>query len=153
MSELKRFIDAQAQNYDDALREIRNGRKTSCWMWYVFPQIKGLGQSITSKFYGIKDLQEAKDYLNDSILGKRLKDICEAALEVESNNASKVFGSPDDMKLRSSMTLFELAAPDDPIFGKVLDKYFEGRRDMHTIQIVKKLENGDACANRPKNKD
>lgn len=139
MSDLKRFIDAQAYNYADALKEIQNGRKMSCWMWYVFPQIEGLGYSNTAKYYAIKDLQEAKDYLNDNILGARLLEICEAVLKVDCNDAYEVFGSPDDMKLKSSMTLFELIAPEILIFGKILEKYFHGERDDKTIQIVNQM--------------
>ena len=141
MSDLKRFIDAQAYNYADALKEIQNGRKVSCWMWYVFPQIQGLGHSSTAQYYAIKDIQEAKDYLNDAILGARLLEICEAALQVDCNDAWMVFGSPDDMKLKSSMTLFELVAPENLIFGQVLEKYFNGERDNVTIQIINQMNN------------
>ena len=116
MSELDRFIHAQEYNYSDALKEIKNGQKISHWMWYVFPQIKGLGQSDTAKWYAIKDLQEAKDYLNNEILSNRLEQICKALLELDCNDAYKIFGSPDDMKLKSSMTLFEIAAPENKIF-------------------------------------
>lgn len=140
MSDLKRFIDAQAYNYADALKEIQNGRKVSCWMWYVFPQIQGLGHSSTAQYYAIKDIQEAKDYLNDAILGARLLEICEAALQVDCNDAWMVFGSPDDMKLKSSMTLFELVAPENLIFGKLLDKYFNGERDNVTMQIINQIK-------------
>ena len=139
MSELKRFLDAQAYNYGNALKEIQNGRKISCWMWYVFPQIQGLGYSSTAQYYAIKDLQEAKDYLNDVILGGRLLEICEAALKVESNHAYQVFGPVDAMKLKSSMTLFELAAPEQTIFGEVLEKYFNGERDERTVQIINQM--------------
>ena len=139
MSDLKRFLDAQAYNYADALKEIQNGRKMSCWMWYVFPQIQGLGYSTTAQYYAIKDLQEAKDYLNDATLGARLMEICEAALQVDCNNPSQVFGSPDDMKLKSSMTLFELAAPEQTIFGEVLEKYFHGERDVRTVEIINQM--------------
>ncbi len=141
MSDLKRFIDAQAYNYADALKEIQNGRKVSCWMWYVFPQIQGLGHSSTAQYYAIKDIQEAKDYLNDAILGARLLEICEATLQVDCNDAWMVFGSPDDMKLKSSMTLFELVAPENLIFGQVLEKYFNGERDNVTIQIINQMNN------------
>ena len=140
MSDLKRFIDAQAYNYADVLKEIQNGRKESCWMWYVFPQIQGLGHSSTAQYYAIKDIQEAKDYLNDAILGARLLEICEAALQVDCNDAWMVFGSPDDIKLKSSMTLFELVAPENLIFGKVLDKYFNGERDNVTMQIINQIK-------------
>ena len=137
MYHLERFIQAQACNYEDALREIRSGRKQSCWMWYVFPQIRGLGRSATAKTYELESLGEAKAYIAHPILGARLQEICEAALETESDNARMVFGSPDDMKLRSSMTLFEQADPKNPIYGKVLDKFFHGSRDEMTLQILK----------------
>ena len=105
-------------------------------MWYVFPQIRGLGRSATAKTYELESLGEAKDYIAHPILGARLQEICEAALETESDNARMVFGSPDDMKLRSSMTLFEQADPNNPIYGKVLDKFFHGSRDEMTLQIL-----------------
>lgn len=151
MSDLKRFIDAQAYNYADALKEIQNGRKMSCWMWYVFPQIQGLGYSSTARYYAINDLQEAKDYLNDNILGVRLLEICEAVLNVNCNNAYQVFGSPDDMKLKSSMTLFELVAPENLIFGKVLDKFFNGERDERTIQIINQMKEENDCKGKVNN--
>lgn len=140
MSDLQRFIDAQNYNYGAALREIKSGRKRSCWMWYVFPQIQGLGYSDMAKRYEIRDLQEARDYLQNEILGSRLEEICKAALETDSDDAYLVFGSPDDMKLKSSMTLFEAAAPDNEIFGKLLDKYFHGDRDRRTIEILASQE-------------
>ena len=136
MSELDRFIRAQEYNYSDALKEIKNGQKISHWMWYVFPQIKGLGKSDTAKWYAIKDLQEAKDYLNNEILSNRLEQICKALLDLDCNDAYKIFGSPDDMKLKSSMTLFEIAAPENKIFERVLYKYFNGQRDQKTIEII-----------------
>lgn len=139
MSNLERFIRAQEYNYSDALQEIKNGLKTSHWMWYVFPQIKGLGQSDTAKWYAIRDLQEAKDYLNNEILSNRLEEICNVLLELDCNDAYKIFGSPDDMKLKSSMTLFEIAAPENKIFSKVLDKYFNGERDQKAIKIISSM--------------
>ena len=140
MSELDRFIRAQEYNYSDALKEIKNGQKISHWMWYVFPQIKGLGKSDTAKWYAIKDLQEAKDYLNNEVLSNRLEQICKALLELDCNDAYKIFGSPDDMKLKSSMTLFEIAAPDNKIFKRVLDKYFNGERDQKTVKIISSMQ-------------
>ena len=139
MSELDRFIRAQEYNYSDALKEIKNGKKISHWMWYVFPQIKGLGKSDTAKWYAIKDLQEAKDYLNNEILSNRLEQVCKALLDLDCNDAYKIFGSPDDMKLKSSMTLFEIAAPENKIFKRVLDKYFNGERDQKTIEIISSM--------------
>ena len=140
MSELDRFIRAQEYNYSDALKEIKNGQKISHWMWYVFPQIKGLGKSDTAKWYAIKDLQEAKDYLNNEVLSNRLEQICKALLELDCNDAYKIFGSPDDMKLKSSMTLFEIAAPENKILKNVLDKYFNGERDQKTVKIISSMQ-------------
>ena len=136
MSELDRFIHAQEYNYSDALKEIKNGKKISHWMWYVFPQIKGLGKSDTAKWYAIKDLQEARDYLNNEILSNRLEQVCKALLDLDCNDVYKIFGSPDDMKLKSSMTLFEIAAPENKMFKSVLDKYFNGEREQKTIEII-----------------
>lgn len=136
MSDLKRFKDAQAYSYNAALQEIRKGRKRSHWMWYIFPQIQGLGQSAISRRYAIADLQEAKEYLQDEVLGSRLEEISRAALELETNDPLEVFGYPDNLKLRSSMTLFEAADPDNELFGKVLDKYFNGDRDTLTLNIL-----------------
>ena len=140
MSKLDRFISAQEYNYSDALKEIKNGQKISHWMWYVFPQIKGLGKSDTAKWYAIKDLQEAKDYLNNEVLSNRLEQICKALLELDCNDAYKIFGSPDDMKLKSSMTLFEIAAPENKILKNVLDKYFNGERDQKTVKIISSMQ-------------
>ena len=142
MSDLTRFKDAQAYSYDAALLQIRTGRKRGHWMWYIFPQIQGLGQSAISWRYAIANLQEAKEYLQDKVLGRRLEEICRAALEVESNDPLEVFGYPDNLKLRSSMTLFEAAAPDNKLFGKVLDKYFNGDRDTLTLNILAEKAEG-----------
>lgn len=136
MSDLQRFKDAQKNSYTTALKEIQNGRKVSHWMWYIFPQIQGLGISDMSRYYAIEDLQEAKDYLQDEILGARLQEICEALLAHNNLSASEIFGSPDNMKLRSSMTLFEAAAPNDPVFARILDKFFDGKRDAMTLSIL-----------------
>src|SRR6476469_7431294 len=103
---LKRFIDAQATSYANALSEIKNGRKRSHWMWYIFPQIQGLGFSETSRYYAIKDIDEAEEFLKDPVLGPRLLKICNELLQLRSNDAHSIFGSPDDLKLKSSMTLF-----------------------------------------------
>ena len=142
MSDLTRFKDAQAYSYDAALLQIRTGRKRGHWMWYIFPQIQGLGQSAISWRYAIANLQEAKEYLQDKVLGRRLEEICRAALEVESNDPLEVFGYPDNLKLRYSMTLFEAAAPDNKLFGKVLDKYFNGDRDTLTLNILAEKAEG-----------
>jgi uncharacterized protein (DUF1810 family) len=133
---LSRFLTAQKTEYAIAFSEIKNGKKRSHWMWYIFPQIQGLGFSETSKFYAIKDLHEAEEFLHDPVLGKRLIDICNELLQLETNNAHKIFGSPDDLKLRSSMTLFSSVPAADPVFQKVLDKFFDGEKDPKTLQII-----------------
>lgn len=140
MSDLARFYEAQEYSYKDALQEIKNGKKTSCWMWYIFPQIIGLGHSNMAQYYSINSFKEAVDYLNDVTLGGRLNEICEALLKIESSDAHKIFGWPDDQKLKSSMTLFAQAAPGNPIFEKVLEKFFHGERDVHTLEILKEME-------------
>jgi uncharacterized protein (DUF1810 family) len=133
---LQRFIIAQETDYPVALAEVKRGRKQSHWMWYIFPQIQGLGYSETSRFYAIKDLAEAEAYVQHPVLGKRLIQICEALLLVTSNNATAIFGNPDDLKLKSSMTLFSLVNNTPPVFKKVLDKFFQGTQDLKTRQIV-----------------
>lgn len=135
--ELERFHKAQEYSYETALAEIKKGRKSSHWMWYIFPQIAGLGRSSTAQYYAIQDLQEAVNYINDEILGKRLVEISEALLALETNDAYAVFGCPDNMKLKSSMTLFTVAAPEYEVFWKVLDKFFKGQQDKRTIQLLK----------------
>lgn len=145
MSNLRRFIEAQHRDFDTALQEIRTGRKRSHWMWYIFPQIHGLGFSSTSQYYAIQNLQEAEDFLADPYLGGNLRAICGILLVLETNDPYQIFGSPDDMKLRSSMTLFEAAADkagregDRNIFSKVLRKYYKGRRDQKTLGILNSL--------------
>ena len=140
MRDLERFIQAQAYNYGDALQEMQNGRKQSCWMWYVFPQIHGLGLSHMAKEYELDSIEEAKAYLEHPVLGQRLLEICEVVLQVSSDNAQLVFGVPDNLKLRSSMTLFEQADPQQPVFGQVLDKFFHGERDERTLKILREDE-------------
>ena len=132
---LERFIDAQEASYEIALSEIKTGRKKSHWMWYIFPQIQGLGFSETSKFYAIKDIDEARAFVEHPVLGERLISICNALLQLETNNAHKIFGSPDDLKLQSSMTLFS-SLNINPVFQKVLEKFFNGIKDDKTLQII-----------------
>ncbi|QDK77795.1 DUF1810 domain-containing protein [Spirosoma sp. KCTC 42546] len=134
---LKRFLDAQDTNYSRALAEIRNGRKQTHWMWYIFPQIAGLGVSETARFYAINDIQEARDYLEHPILGNRLVEIANAMLQIEGKSANQILGNPDDLKLHSSMTLFSLLDQTDPVFQAVLGKYFNGIPDQRTLAIVK----------------
>jgi len=133
---LQRFIDAQKTGYQIALSEIKNGKKQSHWMWYIFPQIQGLGFSSTSKYYAIKNIDEATAYLNNSVLGKRLLEISNALLQLATNDVHKIFGSPDDLKLRSSMTLFASIDKTDPVFQNVLDKFFNGNKDDKTLQLI-----------------
>lgn len=133
---LDRFLDAQRGDYAAALAEVRRGRKTSHWMWYIFPQIAGLGQSSTARYYSIRDLEEAREYYAHPVLGQRLREISGALLELRGSDPVAVFGGIDSMKLKSSMTLFALAAPDDPLFQQVLDKYYGGERDALTLRIL-----------------
>ena len=135
---LDKFVTAQARDYETALDEIRSGRKRSHWMWYIFPQLQGLGFSSTAQYYGIRDLEQAKDYMEHPILGPRLIEISEALLSLGTSNPTAVMGYPDDLKLRSCMTLFELAAPEQPVFGRVLEKYYAGRRDGRTLELIKR---------------
>ena len=139
MADLSRFLKAQEGDYERALSEIRSGRKRSHWMWYIFPQIQGLGFSSTAQYYAIRDLQEAKDYLQHPVLGPRLKEISSALLELEGLSASEIFGYPDDLKLRSSMTLFRMADLDCPIFLEVLEKYYNGEPDFRPVELAAKL--------------
>ena len=136
--DLTRFHRAQARDYDRALGEIRAGTKRSHWIWYIFPQIQGLGYSSTAQFYAIQDLGEAKAYLADPVLRERLLEISGALLGLESSDPSAVMGYPDDLKLRSSMTLFSLAEPDNPVFPAVLRKFFRGVRDERTVAIAER---------------
>lgn len=138
-TDLNRFIDAQEKIYHEALNEIKSGRKSSHWMWFIFPQIEGLGFSSTSKFYGIKNLDEAKEYLKHELLGTRLKEISSELLKLKETDAKKIFGSPDHLKLKSCMTLFSLVDEDtNSIFKEVLKKFFRGDVDTKTIQLIKK---------------
>lgn len=133
---LQRFKDAQAGSYATALSEIKNGKKRTHWMWYILPQVQGLGFSETSKLYALQGLPEAAAFLQDPVLGKRLVDICQALTELECNNPNQIFGSPDDLKLQSSMTLFCLVPGHDPVFETVLLKFFKGEEDLKTLQLV-----------------
>ena len=133
---LERFIEAQKTVYEIALSEIKRGKKQSHWMWYIFPQIQGLGFSETSKFYAIKDIGEAEEFLKHPVLGERLVRISNALLELESDNANKIFGSPDDLKLKSSLTLFS-SLNLNPVFQMVLDKFYNGMRDDKTLEILR----------------
>lgn len=133
---LDRFIEAQNGSYEMALAEIHSGRKRSHWMWYIFPQLSGLGFSETSRYYAIKNLDEATAYLRHPVLGRRLVEICTALLQLKSNNAGDIFGNPDDMKLRSSMTLFAEVEGTNKAFNLVLDKFFKGLKDDKTLRLL-----------------
>jgi uncharacterized protein (DUF1810 family) len=133
---LIRFVQAQADDYQRALSEIRSGRKLTHWMWYIFPQFDGLGFSSMSKRYSINSLAEAEAYLAHPILGPRLIECVEAALGVEGKTATGIFGSPDDMKLKSCATLFTCVSPEGSVFHRLLDKYFQARRDEKTLHLV-----------------
>ena len=134
--DLDRFLQAQADVYDQALAEIRSGEKRSHWMWYIFPQFDGLGFSSTSRRYSIKSAAEAQAYLQHRVLGRRLIECAEAALGVEGRSAFEIFGSPDDMKLRSCATLFASVSPAGSVFHRLLDKYFHGKRDEKTLRLL-----------------
>ena len=137
MYKLDRFTKAQEDVYQTALAEIKSGRKQTHWMWYIFPQIKGLGRSQTSESYGIASLSEAKAYLNDELLGNRLVEISSALLELETADALAVFGNPDNLKLKSSMTLFVCADPCNHVFQAVIDKFFQGKYCEKTLRLLK----------------
>lgn len=133
---LKRFTEAQENTYAAALSEIQQGRKKSHWMWFIFPQISGLGMSETSRYYGIKDLKEAAEFLSHPVLGSRLMSISRELLKLKTNDAHQVFGSPDDLKLKSCMTLFSSLENADPVFKMVLNKFFNGQMDTKTVHII-----------------
>ena len=132
--DLQRFVEAQAPVYDRVRDELRAGRKESHWMWYVFPQIAGLGQSPTSVFYAISSIDEAKAYLAHPVLGSRMRECTQLALDVEGRSARDIFGPVDEMKFRSSMTLFSRAAPEEPLFSQCLEEYFGGGLDPATLE-------------------
>ena len=137
--DLNRFIRAQESVYDRVIAELDSGQKRSHWMWYVFPQVDGLGHSSTAKHYAMKSLEEARHYLDHPILGTRLDECTQAVIAVEGRSVSQIFGYPDDLKLKSCMTLFAAVASSDKSFVKVLDKYFHGERDSRTLQLLKNL--------------
>jgi len=140
---IERFALAQRNVYLQALTEIKNGSKQSHWMWFIFPQIRGLGFTDYNVYYGIKDLKEATQYLNDPVLRKRLIEISEAVLSQEGKTALEIFGRPDDRKLKSCMTLFGQVPNTNPVFRKVLDKYYGGLKDDKTIAILMSQDNNN----------
>ena len=135
--DLKRFVDAQESTYKPALAELRQGRKQTHWMWFIFPQLRGLGRSSTAQYYGLSSRDEARAYLEHPILGQRLKEATASATSAPASSLNALFGSPDDMKFKSSMTLFERAAKEpDNVFGEALDKWCSGQRDTATLQLL-----------------
>ena len=134
--DLTRFLEAQRETYATALSELRYGRKQSHWMWFIFPQIDGLGSSPTARHYAIKSRDEARAYLQHPVLGPRLLECAEAVLAIEARSAREIFGTPDDLKLRSSATLFAAVSPKGSMFERVLDKYFDGQPDQKTLSLL-----------------
>ena len=140
--DLQRFVDAQANVFDRALSEIKSGRKRSHWMWFIFPQVEGLGTSSMSKRYAIRSIAAAKVYLAHPLLGPRLLECAEAALAVQTSSALELFGSPDDMKLRSCATLFACVSSEGSVFSQLIDKFFDGKPDERTLQLVGRTDAG-----------
>lgn len=136
MNELDRFLHAQTWDYPIALAEIRRGRKRSHWMWYIFPQLRGLGHSDMAQYYGIADLAEARVYAAEPTLGQRLREISQAMLDQPIADAREVLGGIDARKLCSCMTLFELADPEHDVYGRVLERFYKGKRDFRTLQML-----------------
>lgn len=136
MEKLERFRPMHAQSFETALAEIRRGYKQSHWMWYIFPQLKGLGRSATAQYYGLDGIEEARRFAADPVLGRNLRTITQALLDQPRRNAHAVFGGTDAMKLRSSMTLFELADPDCALYAQVIEEFFGGSRDSMTLDMV-----------------
>lgn len=142
--DFRRFLDAQNQLYLKALSEIKNGRKQSHWMWFIFPQLKGLAHSETAHFYALNGIDDATSYLAHPVLGRHLIEISQALLEWPGDDANDILGSPDDLKLRSSMTLFANVRGADAVFEKVIGKYFNGLQDERTLQLLIKDKLHDA---------
>lgn len=139
--DLERFVRAQQGTFASALAEIRSGRKRSHWMWYVFPQVAGLGHSVISRRYAIRSEAEAQAYLNHPLLGPRLIACSEATLVIAGRSAQEIFGSPDDLKLQSCATLFAELTPAGSVFERVLDRYFSGERDARTLDVLASMGN------------
>ena len=137
--DLDRFIEAHNDDYNRALNEVKSGRKLTHWMWYIFPQIAGLGMSETAKYYEIKSLDEARAYLNNELLKDHIIEISNALLELDKTDPTEVFGDVDVLKLKSSMTLFSYVS-DDEIFNNVIDKYFNGSKDLTTVRICEEMK-------------
>jgi uncharacterized protein (DUF1810 family) len=141
--DLERFLRAQGSVYQTALSELKGGRKRTHWMWFIFPQIDGLGYSATARRYAIKAEEEARQYLAHPVLGPRLRECAQAVVEIEGRSASEVFGYPDELKLKSSMTLFAAASQEQAsVFRRVLDKYFGGEQDHKTLHLLERRRQG-----------
>jgi uncharacterized protein (DUF1810 family) len=134
--DLERFVTAQSPVFESVRAELAAGSKRSHWMWFIFPQLRSLGRSGTARYYGLADVDEARAYWQHPVLGKRLLQCTRLVLAVRGKSANQIFGSPDDLKLRSCMTLFQLAAPDEPAFGEVIDRYYDGEPDVLTREAV-----------------
>ena len=134
---IERFIKIQKEDYAMALKEIKNGRKRNHWMWYIFPQLKGLGTSAMAQYYGLENLEEAKEYYNNNYLRKNLLEITKALLSLDNTNIESILGYPDNLKLLSCMTLFEIVDKNEKVFSQILDKYYNGKRDTNTIHLIK----------------
>ncbi len=138
-TDIVRFIKAQENIYPHVVKELKQGRKTSHWMWFIFPQIKDLGFSDTSKYYSIKSIKEAKEYLLYPVLGKRLQECCQILFEIKNKTASDIFGYPDDVKFLSSLTLFSYVSPEEKVYTDLLKKYFKDKRDEKTLGILQSM--------------
>ncbi len=137
---LNRFIEAQQNIYPQVLKELQKGKKISHWMWFIFPQIEGLGNSSTAKYYSIKTIKEAKEYVEHPVLGIRLLECANILLKINGKSADDIFGYPDNLKLKSSITLFNYVIPEHNVFIAVIKKYFEGEQDKHTLLILEKMK-------------
>ena len=135
-----RFLKAQEMVYADVLEELRAGRKRSHWMWFIFPQLAVLGQSLTARFYGLAGKADAQAYVNHAVLGGRLRECCGLVMAIQGCTVNQILGSPDDLKLCSCMTLFEAALPEEPIFGSVLDRLYDGTRDRLTLDFLRRSD-------------
>lgn len=135
MNNINRFIEMHKLYYKIALKEIKDGYKRSHWMWYIFPQLKGLGHSSKSEYYGLSGIEEVKEYMNNEYLRNNMLEICNELIKLN-DNIDNIFGYPDNLKLNSSMTLFEYALPNEKIFGKIIDKFYDGKRDNNTINML-----------------
>jgi uncharacterized protein (DUF1810 family) len=135
--DLNRFLEAQSGIYERVLEELRRGQKVGHWMWFIFPQVRGLGRTETSIFFSISSLDEARAYLQHAVLGTRLLECCDLLMQIEGKSASQIFGVPDDLKLKSSMTLYALAEARNIQFQSVLDHYFQGEPDSRTLELLR----------------